>query len=398
MPRPKNPVPTYRQHRPSGRAVVTLTDANGRRRDVYLGAYGSPESKAAYARLVAQIRATPAPVAADPGERLVSDLVMAFWSHAEQHYRRADGTPTSEIEEYRGAVRILATLYASTPAAEFGPLALQSVRQAMIDRGWCRKRVNQQIGRLKRLFKWAASQELIPGAVYQSLTTLGGLQRGRTEARETEPVKPVAPEHVEAILPFLTPTVRAMVELQRLTGMRPGEVRAIRAGDIDRSGPLWLYRPPEHKMSYRGRSKSLPLGPRAVAVLSPLLFGRKPDDYLFSAVRAKQERAEARRQARKSPVPPSQVCRAKPTRLLKRRPRPWFSAEGYSSAISRACKKAGVPHWHPNQLRHTFATDIRKRFGLEAAQVLLGHARADVTQVYAERNAGLAAEVMREVG
>ncbi len=54
--------------------------------------------------------------------------------------------------------------------------------------------------------------------------------------------------------------------------------------------------------------------------------------------------------------------------------------------------------WHPNQLRHLFATVVRKEHGLEAAQVLLGHARADVTQVYAERNEELASEVAELIG
>jgi site-specific recombinase XerC len=51
--------------------------------------------------------------------------------------------------------------------------------------------------------------------------------------------------------------------------------------------------------------------------------------------------------------------------------------------------------WHPNQLRHTVATEVRARFGLVAAQAVLGHAKADVTQVYAERDLTRAAEVMR---
>ena len=70
----------------------------------------------------------------------------------------------------------------------------------------------------------------------------------------------------------------------------------------------------------------------------------------------------------------------------------------YSKAINRACKLHGLPHWHPNQLRHAAATRIRAEFGLEAAQVSLGHARADVTQVYGERNAALAVEVARKIG
>jgi site-specific recombinase XerC len=54
--------------------------------------------------------------------------------------------------------------------------------------------------------------------------------------------------------------------------------------------------------------------------------------------------------------------------------------------------------WHPNQLRHAYATQVRKDFGLEAAQVALGHSRADVTQVYAERDVGLAAAVAAKIG
>jgi site-specific recombinase XerC len=54
--------------------------------------------------------------------------------------------------------------------------------------------------------------------------------------------------------------------------------------------------------------------------------------------------------------------------------------------------------WHPNQLRHTAATDFRSRFGLEAAQVLLGHSKADTTQVYAERDLKKAADVARKIG
>jgi site-specific recombinase XerC len=57
-----------------------------------------------------------------------------------------------------------------------------------------------------------------------------------------------------------------------------------------------------------------------------------------------------------------------------------------------------LPTWHPNQLRHSFATEARRRFGLEAAQVSLGHAAADVTQVYAERDLTLAARVAAEIG
>ena len=63
-----------------------------------------------------------------------------------------------------------------------------------------------------------------------------------------------------------------------------------------------------------------------------------------------------------------------------------------------ACKASALPHWHPHQLRHTHATEVRRRFGLEAAQVALGHSSADVTQVYAERNLTLAVQVAAQIG
>jgi site-specific recombinase XerC len=57
-----------------------------------------------------------------------------------------------------------------------------------------------------------------------------------------------------------------------------------------------------------------------------------------------------------------------------------------------------VPRWSPNRLRHSMATEVRRRYGLEAVQVVLGHATANVTQIYAERDLALAARIMQEVG
>ena len=53
---------------------------------------------------------------------------------------------------------------------------------------------------------------------------------------------------------------------------------------------------------------------------------------------------------------------------------------------------------HPNQLRHSSATQIRKEFGLEHAQVVLGHAKADMTQRYADTDAEKARTVARKIG
>ena len=447
MARPKNSVPTYSHHKPSGQARVRMDG-----RDVYLGRYGSEESRREYARIVAEFGNSPVPARVGAAIRDVSvnEALVPFLAFAEQHYRRPDGTTTNEFEEYKLAIRPLRRLYGTMPAREFGPIALQAVRAAMIGQGWCRTRVNKQIGRLKRVFRWAVAQELVPVAVVQSLECVAGLQRGRTEARETEPIKPATGEMVDATIPYLWPTVRTMVQLQRLTGMRPGEVRALRPSEIDRSGEVWVYRPAGHKMAHAGRSREIPFGPRAQAVLIDFLFGEFPppdgfgavdlndettrlvaaDAYdeagrsrdalllrdlarpvimtagcivdpagvLFTPGNAREERFAFWRRARRSKVPPSQQNRRKPIAQAKKIPPEMFTDHGYAAVVRRACARAGVTAWHPNQLRHAFASEVRRRYGLEAAQVLLGHAKADVTQVYAQRDHRLATQVAREMG
>ena len=450
MPRQKNAVPAYQHHKPSGQAYVRVT-VNGSRRVIYLGKYDTPESRAEYRRITAELE-TSGPVAvvasAAGADRTVNEVLLAFLHWAATNYRTPDGKPTSEVDHFKLSARPARELYGHTPAKEFGPKALAAVRDRMVASGWCRSLVNRRVDRVKRIFKWAASQELVPAATYQALRTLEGLRRGRTEAPESEPVRPADPAHVQATLTHLDRHVRAMVELQRLTGMRPGEVCKLTMGEVDRSGELWLYRPERHKTAHHGRGRVIPLGPRARGILTAFLVGgvqppagfdtinlsddtarlvaadayqeagRERDARLlrdltrrvalvagcvvdpavavFSPWEAREERFRRMRLMRKTKVQPSQTSRraANP----KRAPGPAYTNTGYAHAVQKAAEKAGVPHWHPNQLRHLFATEVRRAHGLEAAQVLLGHSRADVTQVYAERNEQLAAAVVAKIG
>src|SRR5262249_52884377 len=135
------------------------------------------------------------------------------------------------------------------------PLKLKAVRARMVQSGLCRGVVNRRVARVVRAFKWAVSEELIPESTWRALTTVRGLERGRCKVRETVPVGPVNPDHVRAVLPHVLPPVRAMIELQRLTGARPGEVCILRDCDVDRSGPVWLYRPTRHKTTHKGKDR-----------------------------------------------------------------------------------------------------------------------------------------------
>jgi integrase len=408
VPRPRNPVPSYRLHKSSGQAVVTLRSPDGRRKDVMLGRFDSPESKAEYARIIAEWQTSGGAAAgrdAGPGQSLtVNEMLLAYLRHVDRYYVHPDGTPTGEGVCIRSSLKPVRTLYGHTPAMEFGPLALKAVRRSMIDADLARTVVNARVNRVRRAFKWAASEELIPFTAYQSLTTVRGLGAGRGEARETEPVKPVDPAEVERILPFLPPAPAAMVRLQMLTGMRPGEIVRLKRSDVDRSGPVWTYTPKAHKTAYRGRTRTVFMGPKAQAVLAPWL-AKAGDGPVFSPERERDERYARLRAARRTKVQPSQASRKRPGAV--RLPADRYTVGSYGRAVVRAVEKANqsagpdvtpVPPWRPNRIRHTFGTNIRRRFGLEAAQVLLGHARADVTQVYAERDTTLAERVAAEAG
>lgn len=178
MPRPRTTVPTYSHHKPTDQAYIRVSDGNGGRRLIYLGKYNSPESQAEYARIIAELAASPgrAMLPARNGPDVsVNEVLLAFTKHAEQHYRRPDGTTTHELTEYKLVIKVVRELYGHTAAASFGPLALKAVRQKMIDSGLCRKVLNRRIGRAKRVFKWAVAEELVPTSVHQALAAVTGL-------------------------------------------------------------------------------------------------------------------------------------------------------------------------------------------------------------------------------
>jgi integrase len=273
---------------------------------------------------------------------------------------------------------------------------VKAVRQALIDAGLSRTEINRRVGRIVRIFKWAVENEMVPANVHHGLKAIAGLKKGRTEAKELEPVKPVPEAFVEAVRPCVSRQVWAMTQLQRLTGMRPGEVRQMRTTDIDRSGKVWIYTPESHKTEHHGRKREIPLGPRAQEILGPWLRA-DPTAYLFSPREAKEEHLEERRRKRATPMTPSQRARTRKA-APKKVPGDVDETRSYYHAIRNVCPKAGVPNWHPNQLRHNAATWLRKEFGLEVAQVILGHSSSAVTETYAELDYGKAISVMEQVG
>ena len=334
------------------------------------------------------------------GVLTVARLTDAFLAAAASRWtpRRA-GSCNSEIDNCASAFRPLLHLYHDLPAEQLNPVRLRAVQLLMVETGWCCSVVNSQMGRIKRAYRWATARMLVATSVLEGLRAVEAVRP--PQAPMHPPVQPVTVDVVEATLPWLadrqrgTNVVSAMVQVQLLTGMRPGEVVGMRGQDVRQSvsrlemeGPLyvrvpevrmdtnhsprhgqcgpvassedsarfhfrsghaprvWRYSPATHKNAWRSRDRVIPLGPRCQMVLAQYMR-------------------------------PGHVFRTK-------RGTP-YSTNSYAQAIRRACRLGGLPHWSPNQLRHTGLTTAAQRTGgIEVSQQLAGHATSAMTQRYVQ--------------
>ncbi len=419
-------VPSLRHHKATGQAYAVL---NGKA--VYFGRNDDPQAEQKYHQAIAEWLAAGKQLPLDPNVITVKEVISRFWTHARDYYRTLTDGRVKELEQFRLAVRPLKELYGETRAADFGPRALKAVRQKMIDHGWCRPYINKQINRIRLIFKWAVSDELIPGVVLHALQAVPGLRKGRGQAPEPDAVKPVPIEQVNAIEPFISRQAWAIIQLQLFTAARAGEICQMRPCDVDRSGEAWVYRPESHKTAHHGFDRKIFIGPRGQQALTPFLL-RDPQTYCFSPAEAEAERRQRQHKERTTPltcgnVPGSNV-KGDPHRAAGDR----YTTCSYRRAIARACDHAFPPpeplvkrddetnaqwqmrlsteqkdelkawqkahRWHPHQLRHNSATELRKEFGLEAARIILGHRSAAITEVYAEKDEQAAVDAINRVG
>ena len=210
----------------------------------------------------------------------IDELAIRYIEHACRHYRKNDDE-TSEVSSIRSALRMLIKVAGKSRVDKFGPLKLQEVRSRMIEAGWRRKSINQQVNRIRRAFRWGVSQELVKPEILASLESVSGLRAGRSAAIESTPVTTVSDAAVEAVRPYVSRQVWAMIQLQRLTGARPGEVLLMRGQDLNTSSRHWEYRPESHKTEHHGRDRVIVLGPKAQTIIREFL---RPElsEYLFS--------------------------------------------------------------------------------------------------------------------
>jgi integrase len=366
-----------------GREYMRLRLGPGRYREVSLGRAGSAEARAEYARICAEVATNSMRIPGPVAHLSVSEVCRAHAAWARGYYDRR------QYHRVWTALKPVWELYGSVRAVDFGPLALQTVRARYVEAGYARTFCNQLTACVRRCFRWAAGEQMVPITVAQALAAVAALRLGKTAAPERKRVRPPAIEDVEKTLSHLVPTLADMMRVLRLCGCRPGELCAVTAGDMDRNWlqvegvPLWSALLEAHKNAWRGGERLLVFGPRAQAILSPYL-DRPADQHLFRPLDGLRE-----------------YCRQHGieghAEHWRPAPGPCYTTAAVDRAVRKACAKAGVTAWRPNQLRHLTATEVETRYGRESAQAVLGHDNPTTTSIYSER-AQKAARVLAEVG
>lgn len=349
--------PSYpkKAHR-SGQARIRIHG-----REHYLGTWGSKASHIEYARLMAEFASGSTPLPTEgPGSLTISQLVDRWFDAMKIRY-----SPTSqEHVTFRQVTQKLLDLYADTRVDQFDVRSLRAVRTHMIASGWAKGHIQRQITRIRTMWRWAESERLVPAGTWHHLQSLPPIGSGE-KVRQTKPREPVPMDHVRAVMPYVPPVVRAMILFQLNSGARPAEVMTVKANEIDRSSDIWVYTPCQHKNAWRGAVRKILIGPEAQKAILPWL-----------------EAALA--------IGDHQLVFPSKEGAYKR---------GYGMAITRACKKAGVPSWCPYRLRHTAKLQVTQAFGLDAARAFLGQKSLEATNGYAaQQDLETAAKVARKVG
>jgi integrase len=220
---------------------------------------------------------------------------------------------------------------------------------------WSRSFTNKQTKRLRRIFTWGVSWQMVPQPVAAALGTVRSLTPGEFEARETKPRRAVPDEVLKSVRAELSGMVGDLFDLLLLCGCRSGELLGLTTGDIDRRGDIWRAEIRHHKTTRFGHSQTLFFNAEAQSNLLRYLHA-DPAQPLFSIRR-----------------------------------------DSFVAAVKRASVKVGGPLVTPHVLRHCVATKLADSLGTEHARRLLGHADALMTLHYSRAVEGVAKEAARSL-
>lgn len=232
--------------------------------------------------------------------------------------------------------------------------------------------INRLRAMMLKTLKWAAAprRRWISAETLTEAMLTPKLEEGRTAARPSEEVQPVAEEHVKATLEALAEMsldaaharraleLSVIIDLLWHTGMRPGEACDMNLNELrieqtpptlfNRSREIMVYQPVVHKNAWRGKKhiRTIFIPPEGRRIIEDWRPRAKHAGRLFG-----------------------------------------YSSNSLGAAIGRINRERDIPHWTPNQLRHAFGTRMLRLTGIDVVQVLLGHKSRRTTEIYAKPDA-----------
>ena len=396
--------------RPATAYCVMTVD--GKRKQITLGAWGSKEALEAYKRLTAEATISDN----NSGAVTIATLCARFYADAQE--RAADVSSkfdARELRHYATVIKYLVTLYGSTLANRFTASNYREFRAHLVSiadkvetvqdgvysdnkdnrargivgqpkcrvtkRVWTSNYITQLMRYLRMIFSWGVGHDMIDPATAERFKHV---ERLRCNAPTKQPRLDVPDDIVKATLPYMTPTLRDMVIIQRQNALRPNEVCNLRVGDIDTSGEVWSVR----KITKTYVPMVIVFCESDKAIIARHIAGKAPDDYLFTPAESMQERWTAQAEQRKSKVTPSQQKRADRAADGKLSAyNECYTVDAYRNAIYYAIRRANadgvnIPKWTPYQLRHTAVTETSYSYGIDAARAMAGHATINMTAHY----------------
>jgi integrase len=397
--RTKGTPPAMRRHRAKGLAYVY--DAG---RQVYLGTWNAPETRRAYAKFVASweaSQASPDAAAATVGDSAtiltVGALFAEFLRFAEKHHHAAGGKRSSQYRLYVWFSKPFLTLYCSRRLNDFRPRDVRAFLDKLEVSGQVsRDTLNTVLRRLKRIFAWGVEREHCDPSVSAAIFAMKPVAKGRTTAADRPPVTSAPLRSIVAAIRELRtnhPSAVARILTQYYSGARPGEVCAMRLGELHTSGTVtipalsatfrvpagvWLFVPQAHKTAHRGGVIVYAFGERVQSVLAPYI-------------------AEARAYAEANGLAAADVHLFRSSYRADYINSP-IQVQTYGEQIAEAIRQAkenGVAcvQWAPNRLRHNFATRVSAATDLDTASRALNHVHTATTARYVDRSIKHATDV-----
>lgn len=323
--------------------------------------------------------------------KTVEDICAAYCKHAETYYKRQDGTPTSEQASIPLSLRAIRDMYGDLPVTALTHGDMLKVRETIISWGTCsRTTVNFYMARIRRMWFWALDAGLISAQVKAELTQVQPMKPNRTNLREPVPVLATPDADIEAVCNVAPDNFADMVRVHRLTGMRPEEVCAMKWEHIDTSCKPWIYRPPFFKTQWRGMIRAVLIGPRARKILAKYR-DNEFDGYPFCPARVIAEGVILANGHH------HQTLKTKTASIPTKRGIACWNTSTYTMALRSYCNKCKCTLWTANRLRHSFATQVRREYGIVVASYLCGHSNGSrITDGYSREAA--VDEIVREGG